>query len=175
MVKVAGSFGSTVRVLLLGTFVFAVPLFHIGVPFLLAHVGPRWGWKDDYPSPVNFLGTFAILAGFVLLIWVMMTMLVAAKNLAPRVRLGLRPTQLVQTGPYARMRHPMYIAESCFWLGIIVLFGSPVVAVVFTCLAGIAVKWIVSKEEKALEEQFGQEYTIYRNHVPSIPRFGRRD
>jgi hypothetical protein len=39
----------------------------------------------------------------------------------------------------------MYIAESCFWLGIIVLFGSPVVAMVFTCLVGIAVKWIVFK------------------------------
>jgi protein-S-isoprenylcysteine O-methyltransferase Ste14 len=72
------------------------------------------------------------------------------------------------------MRHPMYVAESGFWLGIIVLFGSPVVAAVFICLAGMAMTWIIPKEEKALEEQFGEEYIIYRNHVPSTLRFGRR-
>jgi protein-S-isoprenylcysteine O-methyltransferase Ste14 len=68
----------------------------------------------------------------------------------------------------------MYIAETCFWLGTIVLFGSPVVAVAFTCLVGTAVRWIIAKKEKVLEEQFGEEYTLYRNQVPSIPRFGRR-
>lgn len=32
----------SVLVLLLATFVFAVPLFHLGVPFLLAQFGPHW-------------------------------------------------------------------------------------------------------------------------------------
>ena len=164
----------TVRVLLLVTFVFAVPLFHIYLPFLLAHVGSRWGWTGDHPGPLNFLGAVPILAGAVLLFWILTTMLVVARSLPPRVQLGLRPTQLIQTGPYAWVRHPMYIAEGCFWIGIVVLCGSPVVAAVFICLAGIAIRWIVRKEEKALEEQFGEEYTNYRNQVPRIPRFGRR-
>ena len=68
----------------------------------------------------------------------------------------------------------MYVAESCFWLGIIVLFGSPVVAAVFICLAVIAMTWIIPKEENALEEQFGEEYMTYRNHVPLALRFVRR-
>ena len=55
----------TVLVLLLATFVFAVPLFHLGVPLLLAHFGPRWGWNGDYPGPLNFLGAFPVLAGAV--------------------------------------------------------------------------------------------------------------
>ncbi len=164
----------TVRLLLLATFLFAVPLFHIGVPFLLAHIGPRWGWNGDHPGPLNFLGAIPIITGAILLVWTLTTTLVVARSLPPRVRLGLRPTQLIQTGPYAWMRHPMYVAESCFWLGIIVLFGSPVVAAVFTFLTGIAMRWIIRKEEKALEEQFGEEYTTYRNHVPPIPGFGRR-
>lgn len=162
-----------IRVLLLATFLCAVPLFHIGVPFLLAHVGPRWGWNGDYPGPLNLLSALPILAGSVLLLWTLSTMLVAARSLPPRVRLTLRPAQLVQTGPYAWMRHPMYIAESCFWLGMVVLFGSPVVIAVFTCLI-VAMRWIIRKEEKALEEQFGEEYTSYRNHVRPVPRFGRR-
>jgi len=164
----------TVRVLLLATFVFAVPIFHLGVPLLLAHFGPRWGWNGDYPGPLNFLGALPIVAGAVLLAWTLTTMLLVARSLPPRVRLGFRPTQLVRTGLYAWMRHPMYVAESCFWLGIIVLFGSPIVAAVFICLAGIVMTWIIPKEEKALEEQFGEEYMTYRNHVPPTLRFGRR-
>ena len=162
------------RVLLLATFLLAVPLFHLGVPFLLAHVGPRWGWNGDYPGPLNFFGALPILAGSVLLVWILITMLAVVPSLPPRVRLSLRPTKLIQTGPYAWMRHPMYIAESCLWLGIIVLFGSPVVAAVFTCLAAMAMRWIIPKEEKVLEEQFGEEYTTYRHHVPSLPKFRRR-
>ena len=72
------------------------------------------------------------------------------------------------------MHHPMYVAESCFWLGVIVLFGSPVAATVFICLAGIAMTWIIPKEEKALKEQFGEEYMTYRNHVRPTLRFGRK-
>lgn len=83
-------------------------------------------------------------------------MLVFVRSLPPRIRLGLRPAQLIQTGPYAWMRHPLYVAESCFWLGIIVLFGSPVVAAAFTCLAGIAMRWIIRREESALEEQLAR-------------------
>jgi len=164
----------TVQVLLLATFVFAVPLFHLGVPLLLAHFGPRWGWNGNYPGPLNFLGALPILAGAVLLVWTLTTMLLVARSLPPSVRLGLRPTQLVQTGPFAWMRHPMYVTESCFWLGIIVLFGSPVVAAVFICLAGIAMTWIIPREEKALEEQFGEKYVSYRNHVPPTLRLRRR-
>jgi protein-S-isoprenylcysteine O-methyltransferase Ste14 len=167
----------TVRLLLLSAFLFALPLFHLGVPFLLAHVGPRWGWKGDHPGPINFLGAVPILAGAVLLAWTLATMLVAVRSLPPRVRLGLRPAQLIESGPYAWMRHPMYVGESCFWLGVIILFGSPVVAAVFICLAGIAVVFMIRKEERALEEQFGEEYTTYRNHVPPMPptlKFWRR-
>ena len=127
----------SVRILLPATFVVVIPLFHLGVPFLLVRFGPRWGWHGDYPGPLNFLGALPILAGAVLLAWILTTMLVVARSLPPRIRLGLRPTQLIQTGPYAWMRHPMYVAESCFWVGMVVLFGSPVVAAAFTCLAGL--------------------------------------
>jgi hypothetical protein len=85
----------SVLVLLLATFVFAVPLFHLGVPFLLPQFGPHWGWNGDYPGPLNFLGALLILAGAVLLAWTLTTMLLVARRLPPRVGLGLRPTQLV--------------------------------------------------------------------------------
>jgi protein-S-isoprenylcysteine O-methyltransferase Ste14 len=48
--------------------------------------------------------------------------------------------------------------KAVFWLGIVVRFGSPVLAAVFISLTGIAIAWIIPKEEKALEKQFGEEY-----------------
>jgi protein-S-isoprenylcysteine O-methyltransferase Ste14 len=126
----------TIRLLWVATFLFAVPLFHIGVPYLLAHVGPRWGWNGGYPGPLNFLSAVPIFTGAVLLVWILKTMLVVARSLPPRVRLGFRPAQLIQIGPYAWVRHPIYVAESCFWLGIIVLFGSPFVAAPIEARAG---------------------------------------
>jgi len=41
-------------------------------------------------------------------------MLDLSKDLPPRVRLGLRPAALVQWGPFAWIRDPIYAAGGCF-------------------------------------------------------------
>jgi protein-S-isoprenylcysteine O-methyltransferase Ste14 len=71
------------------------------------------------------------------------------------------------------MRHPIYVAEGCLWVGMIVLLGSPVAAAVFACLALAGSRWIITREERALEEGFGEEYRAYRARVPGLPHFRR--
>ena len=117
----------------------------------------------------------AILLGFYLLAWTAKTLRHESQKLPSRVRLGLRPTYLLQTGPYAWLRHPMYAAECCLWIGTIVLFGSPLAAVSFLCVFAFAARWIVPREERALEEQFDEEYRSYRARVRSLglPLFKR--
>lgn len=158
------------RMLLPGVLLGAIPLIHLGVPLLVGRLGPNWGWRDGYPAPVNLLGILAIFAGIGLLAWILSTMLLVARTLPPRIRFGLRPAQLVETGPYAVMRHPMYVAESCLWVGMIVLLGSPMVAAAFACVAKIAVTWVIPREEAALSEQFGDVYRSYRARVSFLPR-----
>jgi len=159
------------RILLLAAFSVATPLVHLGVPTLLARMGQRWGWRDGRPAALNLLGMLAILLGAWLLTWIAKTMLHEIERLPSRVRLGLRPARLLQTGPYAWLRHPMYAAECCLWIGIIVLFGSPLSAIVFLCLFAAAERWVVRPEERALEEQFGAEYRSYRARVPPLLTF----
>jgi protein-S-isoprenylcysteine O-methyltransferase Ste14 len=159
--------------LLVATFVIAVPLVHLGGPFLLARVGPRWGWTGGHPTFLNLLGVLPVILGASLLGWILITMLAVARTLPPRVRLGLRPERLIQTGPYAWMRHPMYVAEGCLWVGMIVLLGSPVAAAVFACVALAGSRWIITREERALEEEFGKEYRAYCARVPALPQFRR--
>jgi protein-S-isoprenylcysteine O-methyltransferase Ste14 len=116
--------------LLVAVFVLVIPLVHLGGPLLIARAGPHWGWTGGHPTLLNLFGLLPVILGFYLLGWILTTMLAVAPTLPSRVRLGLRPARLVQTGPYARMRHPIYIAEACLWVGMIVLLGSPV------CLPG---------------------------------------
>lgn len=162
---------SAVRVLLVLVFVLVIPLVHLGSPFLLARIGPRWGWESGSPRPANFIGLLIILAGAGLLLWIFVTMLRAVSSLPPVVRLGLRPEKLLQSGPYAVSRHPIYLAEACFWVGMTVWLGSPVLAALSACWAAIVPAWLIRKEELALEDQFGDEYRTYRARVPALPGF----
>ena len=69
------------------------------------------------------------------------------------------------------MRHPIYVAEGCLWAGMIVFLGSPVAATVFVAMALAGSSWVITREERALEEQFGEEYRVYRARVPALPHF----
>jgi protein-S-isoprenylcysteine O-methyltransferase Ste14 len=162
---------AALRFLMVVTFVFVIPVVHLGTPLLLSQAGPRWGWHHGQPGIVNLSGgALLIAAGFALLGWILTTMLAAATRSMPaQVRLGLRPALLVQSGPYMYMRHPMYVAETCFWAGAGILLGSPVVIGLYLCLGSAGFNWIIRREEKALEEQFGEEYRDYRRRVPVLP------
>ena len=163
----------TVCVLSVVILVLVMPTVHLGGPLLLARLGPHWGWRHGDPGPVNLLGTIPIAAGLALLAWVLATVLRAARKWPGRFRLGLEPVQLLQSGPYAVMRHPIYAAEGCLWIGMIISLGSPVALVVFTCLAAVGHTYIVPREEMALKRQFGEEYRLYCARVPPLPWFRR--
>ena len=164
---------NTICVLAVATILLVMPAVHLGGPLLLARLGPHWGWHQGHPAPVNLMGTIPIVVGLALLCWVLATVLRAARKWPLRVRVGLQPVQLLQSGPYAFMGHPIYAAEGCLWIGAIVLVGSPVVLVVFACLAGVGYTYIVPKEEMALLTQFGEEYRYYCTRVPPLPGLRR--
>ena len=86
--------------------------------------------------------------------------------LPERMPIGLRPAKLMQTGPYARMRHPMYIAEMLLWLGLAIYFGSLVVLGTGVIIVIVAARFVIPREERALVSQFGEEYRRYRKRNP---------
>ena len=82
--------------------------------------------------------------------------------------------KLVTTGIYRYVRHPQYLGfliitlgMAIWWLTFITLALWPVLVIVYYRLA--------KKEEKEVEEKFGEEYLKYKRAVPGwIPRIGRK-
>jgi protein-S-isoprenylcysteine O-methyltransferase Ste14 len=78
--------------------------------------------------------------------------------------------KLVTTGIYGHVRHPQYLGFMLFTLGMNILWISisafllwPILAILYYRLA--------KKEDKELEERFGEEYRKYERTVPMlIPR-----
>jgi protein-S-isoprenylcysteine O-methyltransferase Ste14 len=73
---------------------------------------------------------------------------------------------LVDTGPFALLRNPLYIGNIALWVGFAIaarlLWLAPVSAVLLVAEYHLIVKW----EERLLEERLGEAYHDYVNRVP---------
>lgn len=71
---------------------------------------------------------------------------------------------LVDVGPYARLRNPLYVGNLALWAGF-GTFGWPAAVVVVPLLAlhyAVIVRW----EERQLAAQLGEPYVDYLRRVP---------
>lgn len=75
------------------------------------------------------------------------------------------PEQLVDSGPYAFSRNPMYVAWTGLYLGLAVLFRSLWVLLLAPFVA-MAVHVTVRREEAELARSFGESYRSYQERVP---------
>jgi len=70
--------------------------------------------------------------------------------------------ELVTSGPYSRVRHPVYTGAMLMVLGVTMLFLNLVLVVGFLAMVGIAYRRAVLEEELlASEDGFGQAYRDY--------------
>jgi protein-S-isoprenylcysteine O-methyltransferase Ste14 len=128
-------------------------LVGLGTGILLQVVRP---WLLPWPAWVGHgCGWPLLIAGSWLGAW--------AVRAAGRVDLE-RPNQLVDRGPYAFSRNPMYLAWTFGYVGVALVAGTawpllllPVVLVV--------TQVEVLREERSLERRFGDAYRSYRTSV----------
>ena len=77
-----------------------------------------------------------------------------------------QPKALVLGGPYRFTRNPDYIGQALLCAGLGLLFDAPAV-LAGTVLALLVVHWtVVPREERFLEQRFGERYREYRRRVP---------
>jgi protein-S-isoprenylcysteine O-methyltransferase Ste14 len=93
--------------------------------------------------------------------------------LAARVIDGHR---LVTTGPFGRVRHPLYLAMGILLLAPVIGLSSWLGTAAALSLFAAGTWLRVRAEESVLAEAFGAEYEAYRKRVPAfIPRLRRAD
>lgn len=79
--------------------------------------------------------------------------------------------KLVNHGPFAWSRNPLYVGNFLIWIGVITLSGVLWFIPVATLLFAVEYFYIVRYEEGVLETIFGNEYLEYKKRTPRwIPR-----
>ncbi len=105
-------------------------------------------WRD--------LGLLLVLAGWIVRNWAVGTLGLLHSRLVT-IQAG---HELIDAGPYRRLRHPSY-------LGLILIFaGSPMVLGTWFPLLAlpgvfVAIKWRMDAEEELLQDHFGEAYKTY--------------
>jgi protein-S-isoprenylcysteine O-methyltransferase Ste14 len=81
--------------------------------------------------------------------------------------------QLVTTGAYAHVRHPMYLAVIATAMGSLLLYRTWATLGFAIIMFGLAVR--ARREESVLAQEFGPEWEAYASQVPRwLPRLRRR-
>jgi protein-S-isoprenylcysteine O-methyltransferase Ste14 len=71
------------------------------------------------------------------------------------------PKELITTGPYAISRNPMYVAWSLIYVGAIFLVNTKWLLLLFSFVLAFTHYRVILREERELEEQFGNKYREY--------------
>ena len=125
---------------------------------LIYALSPTWLEPLAIPLPdwLRWFGVGLALVGLALLVWVHATL---GRQWSTNLQLG-QEHQLVTSGPYHRVRHPMYTALFASFIGLGLIAANWLWApLVFVSIPVLAAR--IGREEQMLVEQFGQEYLDY--------------
>jgi protein-S-isoprenylcysteine O-methyltransferase Ste14 len=111
------------------------------------------------------LGGVLVVGGFAL----MQSAKRAFQQLGTEVKPWLPSTQIVASGPYRRMRNPMYVAGVLIIAGLAIALASDWILVMLVPTAVVLHYGVVLREERYLERKFGDAYRQYRE---AVPRYG---
>ncbi|HEY6418932.1 MAG TPA: isoprenylcysteine carboxylmethyltransferase family protein [Candidatus Binataceae bacterium] len=152
----------------------------LALPVMVAGVVPGWltstrGVEIGFglPMPLNMVMTAAGLAIMVAGLWlaagtIRMFATAGEGTLAP----WDPPRKLVARGIYRYVRNPMISGVLAILLGEGILLGSVAILEWFAIFLALNSVYIPLSEEPALAARFGQDYLLYKRHVPRwIPRF----
>src|SRR3954453_9336251 len=140
----------------------AIPLAHCGLPWAISLLTPRYGWTEGKPGVWNLFGLIVVAFGIVCLIWIMV---LGIAQTPKKVELEWNSSFLLIRGPYAHTRNPMYVAELGLWLGWAIFYDSVLILIGFAVLCGGIHFVVLPREERALEERFGEVYRQYKRKV----------
>ena len=136
-------------------------------------VAPRpLGWASlPLPEALRWTGLPLAVAAFALLEWAQSAL---GRNWSLRVQV-LTSHELVISGPYRRVRHPMYAAGLLASVSVLLLSANWLVGGIWLVMCVWQFALRIPLEEKLMTEQFGDAYRQYaRTTGRLIPRILHR-
>jgi len=148
--------------------------FVVLIPFIVLlnifakKIDTKLGFDSLWNSPMNFILFIIFTILGISIVWWSYAYLLLIGGGSPSPHLG-GPKKLVTTGPYAIVRHPSVIGKFFGVLGMGCFFASQTFLFIFFPLL-IIYSLIYNRfyQEKGCEENFGNQYLLYRKEVPMI-------
>ncbi|RUX85474.1 isoprenylcysteine carboxylmethyltransferase family protein, partial [Mesorhizobium sp. M2A.F.Ca.ET.040.01.1.1] len=111
------------------------------------------------------IGAAITIAGMALLVWARQAL---GRNWSQTVS-AKQEHELVRSGPYSRLRHPMYTGGLLASIGSVIVVGGPFVFLLI--LLGAIFIWRVGAEDRLLARQFPDEFPEYARRTNALIPF----
>ena len=134
-----------------------IPLFYYGW-------APLFKIAGSAKIVLEVIGLIIYLAGFGFTLWARRTL---GKNWGLSTSLDVKlfdEHQLIQSGPYAFVRHPMYFGAWTFMFGLLLLYPTWTILILLASML-TAFFGRARREETALAERFGDSWVEYKQRT----------
>jgi len=130
--------------------------------------------------PQNFLPQNPLMTyfGYMLAAFGTIILVKSSKQIKMKEFLGVetldKPTKLIKSGLYSRVRHPLYLGLLMIFLGYVLVSAQYTALIHFFCLL-FYLPFGIYFEEKNLVSQFGKEYQEYQKYIPMLfPKLNKK-
>jgi protein-S-isoprenylcysteine O-methyltransferase Ste14 len=136
----------------------------VWLPFVVAYVQP---FAVDLDRTVRYAGLAVCVASALFAAWAMWSL-----GRSYGIRMDIFAGHTLKTdGPYAIVRHPMYLGIVVFHLGATLALASPLLLAATALIVVPFTALRISYEENVLRQAFGDRYTAYQRATPTLLPF----